>query len=87
MITTAGWKEGMMIDLVRASECIARHQHVHTHYARYSQGVAAVEFAEANGWLPPLDGNTYGFDEVPQMFQDYKDGNIGWFPVFAVNEE
>ncbi|MFP6599230.1 MAG: zinc-binding dehydrogenase [Deltaproteobacteria bacterium] len=87
VITTAGWKEGMMIDLVRASECIARHQHVHTHYARYSQGVAAVEFAEANGWLPPLDGNTYGFDEVPQMFQDYKDGNIGWFPVFAVNEE
>ncbi len=85
IVTTAGWKEGMMIDLVRASECIARHQHVHTHYARYSQGVAAVEFAEANGWLPPLDGNTYGFDEVPQMFADYKAGNIGWFPVFAVN--
>jgi NADPH:quinone reductase-like Zn-dependent oxidoreductase len=85
VIATAGWKEGMMIELVRATECIARHQHVHTHYARYRQGVDAVTFAEKNGWLPPLDGKVYGFDEIPGMFEDYEKGTLGWFPVFAVN--
>ena len=38
VITTAGWKEGMQMSTVRAIECIQRHQHVHTHYARYPQG-------------------------------------------------
>jgi len=85
VIATAGWKAGMMIELVRATECIARHQHVHTHYARYRQGQAAVAFAEKNGWLPPLDGKVYPFDDVPQMFKDYDEGNLGWFPIFAVN--
>ena len=86
VITTAGWKEGMMIDLVRASECIARHQHVHTHYARYSQGVAAVAFAEEHGWLPPAGENVYGWDEVPDLFKDYNAGNTGWFPVYRIND-
>ena len=86
VITTAGWKEGMMIELVRASECIARHQHVHTHYARYKQGLEAVKFAEANGWLPPLDGHVYEYDDVPQLFQDYEDSKVGWFPVFKVGD-
>jgi NADPH:quinone reductase-like Zn-dependent oxidoreductase len=85
IITTAGWKEGMMIELVRATECITRHQHIHTHYARYPQGVAAVEYAETNGWLPPVDGRVYAFDEVPQMFKDYREGNVGWFPIYQVN--
>jgi NADPH:quinone reductase-like Zn-dependent oxidoreductase len=84
VLTTAGWKEGMMVELVRASECIARHQHVHTHYARYEQGVAAVEFAEKNGWLPPLDSKVYEFDEIPQLFEDYKKDKVGWFPIFRV---
>ena len=84
VLTTAGWKEGMMVELVRASECIARHQHVHTHYARYEQGVAAVEFAEKNGWLPPLDSKVYEYDEIPQLFDDYKNDKVGWFPIFRV---
>lgn len=84
VLTTAGWKEGMMVELVRASECIARHQHVHTHYARYEQGVAAVEFAEKNGWLPPLDSKVYEYDEIPQLFEDYKKDKVGWFPIFRV---
>ncbi len=84
VLTTAGWKEGMMVELVRASECIARHQHVHTHYARYEEGVAAVEFAEKNGWLPPLDSKVYEFDEIPQLFDDYKKDKVGWFPIFRV---
>ena len=85
VITTAGWKEGMMIELVRATECIARHQHINTHYARYEQGLAAVEFGEKNDWMPPVDHRVYGFDEVPQMFEDYKADKLGWFPVFRVN--
>ncbi len=85
VVATAGWKEGMMIEIVRASECIARHQHIHTHYARYSQGLAAVAFAEEHGWLPPVDDYVYPFDEVPQMFEDYHQGKLGWFPIFAVN--
>lgn len=84
VLTTAGWKEGMMIELVRATECITRHQHVHTHYARYSQGVAAVEFAEKNGWLPPLDTPVYDFDRIPELFADYEHDKVGWFPVFRV---
>jgi NADPH:quinone reductase-like Zn-dependent oxidoreductase len=85
VITTAGWKEGMMIELVRATECIARHQHVHTHYARYKQGIAAVRFAEEKDWVPPVDGEVYGFDDVPQMFADYDAGKLGWFPVYRIN--
>jgi NADPH:quinone reductase-like Zn-dependent oxidoreductase len=85
VITTAGWKEGMMIELVRATECIARHQHINTHYARYEQGLAAVEFGEKNDWMPPVDKRVYGYDEVPQMFEDYKADKLGWFPVYRVN--
>lgn len=85
VLTTAGWKEGMMIELVRASECIARHQHINTHYARYEQGLAAVAFAEKNGWLPPLDSHVYDYDDIPQLFEDYANDKVGWFPVFRVN--
>jgi len=49
VITTAGWKEGMVLTNIRAIECIDRHQHVHTHYARYQQGWKAVAYAEPNG--------------------------------------
>lgn len=85
VLTTAGWKEGMMIELVRASECIARHQHVNTHYARYQEGLDAVAFAEENGWLPPLDSKVYEYDEIPALFEDYAKDNVGWFPIFRVN--
>lgn len=85
VLTTAGWKEGMMIELVRASECIARHQHVNTHYARYEEGLDAVAFAEANGWLPPLDSKVYEYDQIPELFEDYSKDNVGWFPIFRVN--
>jgi NADPH:quinone reductase-like Zn-dependent oxidoreductase len=86
ILATAGWKEGMMIELVRASECIARHQHVNTHYARYHQGVEAVKFAEEHAWLPPLDSKVYSFDEVPQMYEDYFADKVGWFPIFRIND-
>jgi len=86
VVTTAGWKNGMTIATLRAVECINRHQHVHTHYARYPQGRAAVRFAEDTGWIPNLDGHKeYSFDEIPQLAQDYANGKCSYFPIFKIN--
>jgi NADPH:quinone reductase-like Zn-dependent oxidoreductase len=87
IITTAGWKAGMDLRLIRAVECIERHQHIHTHYARYGQGWAAVAFAEANGWLPPLDDKTWSFDEIPALADEYDAGTAGMFPIFSIAGE
>ena len=86
ILTTAGWKHGMTITTYRAMECINRHQHVHTHYARYPQGKAAVRFGEETGWIPMLDGQReYTFDEIPQLAQDYSEGKCSYFPIFRIN--
>ncbi|MCA9704855.1 MAG: zinc-binding alcohol dehydrogenase family protein [Myxococcales bacterium] len=87
VITTAGWQQGMVSSHLRAIECIGRHQHVHTHYARHRQGVAAVAYAEREGWVPQLDDRIYEFDEIPQLAQDFAQGRVGFFPVFRVNPE
>jgi NADPH:quinone reductase-like Zn-dependent oxidoreductase len=87
VVTTAGWKEGMKISSVRAIECIQRHIHIHTHYARYAQGRAAVRFAEDTGWLPTIDSEVYSWDNVPQLAADYASGkNSAYFPMFAINQ-
>ncbi|MCA9564911.1 MAG: zinc-binding dehydrogenase, partial [Myxococcales bacterium] len=86
VLTTAGWKAGMRVWFLRAVECIERHQHIHTHYARYSEGVQAVNFAEANGWLPTPDERIYDYDEVPQLAEDYDAGDFVYFPIYRVNE-
>ena len=84
VLTTAGWKEGMMIELVRATECIARHQHINTHYARYEQGLAAVEFAEKNGWLPPIDTRCLrATTRSRSCSRTTPRTTLGWFPVSA----
>ncbi len=86
VVTTAGWKEGMTVTTYRAIECINRHQHVHTHYARYPQGRAAIRFAEETGWVPELDSSReYSFDEVPQLAADYAAGKCSYFPIFRIN--
>ena len=85
VIATAGWKRGMEMSHLRSKECIARHQHVYTHYARYSEGVEAVRYAEANGWMPEVDARVYSFEEVPQLAQDYADEKTGYFPCYALN--
>lgn len=87
VIATAGWKGGMVIGYLRAIECIERHQHVHTHYARYQQGVAAVGYAEANGWMPIVDDRLYNFDQLPELSDKYLAGETGIFPVYSVNPE
>lgn len=87
IIATAGWKDGMSSWFIRAIECIDRHQHIHTHYARYSEGVQAVQFALANEWLPNADEKIYEYDEIPQLAEDYCEGRFTYFPCFKVNDE
>jgi NADPH:quinone reductase-like Zn-dependent oxidoreductase len=85
VIATAGWKEGQVISFLRAVECIERHQHVHTHYARYRQGVEAMAYAERHGWMPRIDARIYGFDEIPALAESFLRGDHELFPVFSVN--
>lgn len=89
VITTCGWKHGMMLTSVRAIEAIARRIHVNTHFARYSEGLAAVAFAEERGWLPPDEPEAvYAWDRVPALARDYaRDRVDSYFPLFQVNPE
>ena len=86
VLSTAGWKEGMTLGLTRAIECIERHQHIHTHYARYSQGWQAVAFAEGNGWLPPKPEHVFTFDDIPGLAEKYSHGDTEFFPTFSINK-
>jgi hypothetical protein len=86
VIATSGWKHGMTFTFVRAMECIARHIHVHTHYARRQEGLDAVRFAVEHGWLPPISERVHGWDEIPRLADDFAHGRIDdYFPIFAVN--
>jgi NADPH:quinone reductase-like Zn-dependent oxidoreductase len=87
VLTTAGWKHGMTTRTVRAVECIQRHVHVHTHFARYSEARAAVQSAEATGWLPPVDdAPVYPWSEIPALAADYAAGRVkDYFPLYQVN--
>lgn len=87
IIATAGWKEGQIISFLRAAECIDRHQYIHTHFARYSQGVEAMRYSEKEGWIPRIEGRIYSFDEIPRLAADFNAGNHGLFPVFSVNPQ
>ena len=86
VITTAGWKQGMITSTLRAVECMKWHVHVHTHYAQYKQGIEAVNFAEANGWLPPVADEVFEWENIPQLAHDYRNGTLAtYFPIFQVN--
>lgn len=85
VITSAGWKLGMQLGYLRAAECIQRRQHIHTHYARYPQGVAAMTHAEATGWLPEADPEIFDFDALPELARRYAAGELGFYPIFAVS--
>lgn len=87
VIATCGWKHGAVHTVSRAMECINRHIHVHTHYARYAEGVDAVRFALEHGWMPPADGPVYAWDDVPRLADDYAHGRIdSYFPLFCHDE-
>ncbi|MGC4059468.1 MAG: zinc-binding alcohol dehydrogenase family protein [Aquabacterium sp.] len=86
VLTTSGWKHGLTFPVVRASECIDRHIHVYTHYARRDEGEAAVAFAQKHGWAPPEPDKTWHWDEVPALAQAYAGGQIDdYFPLYAIH--
>jgi NADPH:quinone reductase-like Zn-dependent oxidoreductase len=86
VMTTCGWKRGMRTSIARAIECLNRHIHVHTHYARYQEGLDAVQFAGQHNWMPPHEDRIWSWDEIPTLFREYAAGNIGsYFPIFAIN--
>jgi NADPH:quinone reductase-like Zn-dependent oxidoreductase len=86
VITTAGWKEGMNLSTVRAIECMNWHIHVYTHYARYQDGLEAVQFAEENGWLPSIDSEIFSWDSIPRLAEGHASRKLSmYFPVFQVN--
>lgn len=88
VITTAGWKEGSLLPVLRAQECQQRHIHVFTHYARYQEGAEAVKYAEEKDWLPPLSNEEYKWEDLSELLHDYSQNKISsWFPVFKINDE
>jgi NADPH:quinone reductase-like Zn-dependent oxidoreductase len=86
IITTAGWKLGMNLSSIRAIECMNWHTHVHTHYARYPEGLEAVCFAEEHGWMPPASEQVFAWDEIPALARKHADGALStYFPIFQIN--
>lgn len=85
IITTAGWREGMVMSHLRAAECISRHQHIHTHYARRCEGVDARDYGEREGWMPEMDARIYTFDEVQELAEDVAAGRAGFYTAFSID--
>jgi NADPH:quinone reductase-like Zn-dependent oxidoreductase len=88
VLATVGWKQGMRINSLRASECIKRHLHVNTHVWRYDDSPEIRDYQESTGWIPAIDpGAIYDFDDIPQLAADYQAGRLDtYFPLFRVNE-
>jgi NADPH:quinone reductase-like Zn-dependent oxidoreductase len=85
VIATAGWLLGMQMPLNRARECIARHVHVFTHYARRSEPAEAIDYAMRTGWMPEVT-EVYGWEDVAELAQTAAEGKVRtYFPVFRVN--
>jgi hypothetical protein len=85
VITTAVWKAGMVLSHMRAIECIQRHQHINTHFARRADAIEAMAFAEESGWMPVIDEPIVPFERLPELAQRYESGVAGLFPVYSVN--
>lgn len=88
VLATVGWKHGMRIYQLRASECINRHIHVNTHVWRYSDSRQIRDYQETTEWLPDIDEDAiYDFDEIPALAHDYAAQKIdSYFPLFKVND-
>ncbi len=86
VVATSGWKTRTVFPLSRPVECQKRHLHVFTHYARYDEGRAAVDYALQHGWGPPMPTDVYDWTEIPRLADDYAAGRIAsYFPIFRVN--
>lgn len=86
VVATSGWKQRTVFPLSRPVECQNRHVHVFTHYARYDEGLAAVDYALQHGWGPPVPTHVYDWADIPRLADDYAAGRIAsYFPIFRVH--
>jgi len=86
IITTTGWKEGMYLEINRASECHSRHIHIFTHGFALSEDHECVNYANENKWIPDNDPPIYDWEDIPQLAHDFANGKINsYFPTFQVN--
>jgi NADPH:quinone reductase-like Zn-dependent oxidoreductase len=84
VLATAGWLLGMSTSTNRAIECIKRHVHVHTHYARHADWFEASRYAVRAGWMPTVT-EVYGWDELERLARNAAAGIVSYFPVYEVN--
>lgn len=87
VLTTAGWKDGMDMFNRRATECIKRHLHVHTHVWNFHDSALIRDYQEQTGWIADIDPDAiYGFDDIPKLAQDYRMDKLStYFPMYQVN--
>jgi NADPH:quinone reductase-like Zn-dependent oxidoreductase len=87
ILATAGWKSGMVVNYLRAAECIQRHQFIHTHGSRYHESLEAVDYAAKNGWLPVVEEPVFDYDQIPELAERYAAGELGVNSLYTVNPE
>lgn len=89
VMSTVGWKTGMRLWNLRATECISRHIHVHTHAWRYQDCGRIRDAQQATGWLPDIaDQPVTPFERVPDLAAAYgRDDLDGYFPLFYVGRD
>jgi NADPH:quinone reductase-like Zn-dependent oxidoreductase len=87
VISSCGWKAGMHLRHVRATESIRRHLHVHTHVWRFGDSGTIRDYQETTGWIADIDPTqAYTFDDIPRLAADYAAGCIdSYFPFFQVH--
>jgi NADPH:quinone reductase-like Zn-dependent oxidoreductase len=88
VIATCGWKAGMHLSVVRATECQKRRLHVNTHGWRFGDSPVIRDLQEATGWIAEVDADSvYDFDDVPRLAADFAAGRLsGYFPLYRVNK-
>lgn len=89
VITTAGWKAGMNVNLNRAIECMHWHAHVHTHYSNLRGAYEAMNYATLYDWFAPAETvkKVYSWDNIPQLVDDFRNGRTSYFPLYQINPE
>ena len=69
----------------RAVECIHRHIHVYTHYARRKDMTEAIHYSLRTGWMPEVS-EIYDWEDVPRLARSAATGATrSFFPVYRVN--
>jgi NADPH:quinone reductase-like Zn-dependent oxidoreductase len=87
IVSTVGWKTGMRLWNLRATECINRRLHVHTHAWRFDDSITIRDFQESSGWIGPEPTEIYDFDDIPELAASYVSGKTQtYFPVYRVNK-